>query len=290
MGELYNSQDGGYNWSCRTPPRLTSEFLAVQTMCPISTQECWLLTSYAHKDIRGLHTVDGGRTWKERCRFLARDGNIASENVCFVDSNNGWVTISEFHKGRDASRIHRTTDGGSHWSEHLIECTHPLIQCAFLNNQTGWIVEPRPTRDRSRYVTVIHSSTDGGITWRSSAKLNGRARSLYIKEAEVLFLCGKHGFLASSYDQAKTWAIRSPLTSLSLESIHFKGTTGIAVGHSDSIRSRRSTVFLLTRDSGQSWIRVASPVQAPLFRVYLKSWQTGIVASAEDLFAFQILT
>ncbi len=109
-GGIYNTTDGGNTWH-RQLAETTNNNVAIDSLYFISKQEGWAVgrlwpVNIARDEMRGLvlHTVDGGRTWKE---VRPAENELFYVQIRFTDALNGWLI------SRD--NVYRTQDGGLTW-------------------------------------------------------------------------------------------------------------------------------------------------------------------------------
>ncbi|SRR5216683_853026 len=286
---LLVTSDAGHTWQNRYPSGLDEQYLAPRLVHPVDSKNCWLLSTYVDKDVRCFQSSDSGRSWTERGRFFSEKYNIVGEDLLFANANKGWVLFSASSGGtRFYSTLYRTDDGGKHWSRVPLSASGRAQKIIFADSCRGWIAEVQFNKPRTQYRTIIHSTLDGGGTWRRISSLDGGVRDLYAASTGELFACGRKGMLATSPDSGKTWTILGSHTHMTLDCIHFRGSVGITVGTADSIRSKRSVVFLITRDGGRTWDRMASPIRASIIGIHLTAWDRGVMATAEALYQFRL--
>jgi photosystem II stability/assembly factor-like uncharacterized protein len=283
------TSDSGHTWHDRYPVGLDEQYLTPHLVHPVDSKNCWLLSTYVDKDVRCFQSSDSGRSWTERGRFFPERYNIVGEDLLFANANQGWVL---FFESRGGSRFHsslcRTEDGGKHWSRSTLTASGRPQKMTFADTCRGWIAEMQFNSPMTQCRTVIHSTSDGGITWDRTSLLDGGVRDLCVAPSGELFVCGRRGMLASSPDSGKTWTILRSHTRMTLESIHFQGSVGITAGTGDLIRSKRSVVFLLTKDGGRSWNRIESPIRSSIIGMHLTAWDRGVMATAEALYQFRL--
>lgn len=102
------------------------------------------------------HSGDGGATWSCGPSVDATfDG--ATE---FVNSRDGWVGGGEISPDVEGW-VHRTTDGGSTWSDRVLDIPWPVRQIEFLSKNVGWVAAG------NIYTGVggLYYTDDGGQTW-----------------------------------------------------------------------------------------------------------------------------
>jgi photosystem II stability/assembly factor-like uncharacterized protein len=173
--ELLHTADGGLHWANVTPP--TSSGRDVFEPAVLTSRIAWVelcgslkvVGTGAVNSCELLHTVDGGRNWKNLGGSLpSPDGNLA-----FIDAHHGWLMIATPAAGSENTWIHRTTDGGRTWVE-VASATYrsqaaglpfggDKSDIAFLTSITGWVTGYSIGCNRGTYLYVTQN---GGQTWR----------------------------------------------------------------------------------------------------------------------------
>lgn len=90
------------------------------------------------------HTTNSAATWSAQMK-LHSDG----QKIFFIDNNTGWILAQP--------RLYKTTDAGENWN---IINTQMGQYFTFANASTGWMASYPGAG-----VSVIHKTTDGGISW-----------------------------------------------------------------------------------------------------------------------------
>ena len=172
-----------------------------------------------------LHTVDGGKTWKDVTPEIVLNGSFGAS---FLDDNTAWVYAAD-SSGNVAS-LARTLDGGSTWETINRSLPPSFLSLAagmtFLNREEGW-AEVVDVGAGQAYIQ-IYTTRDGGSSW-NQVMLNNLRESTG-EPPGTLHLCNicsdnfyydpirqliTYGDLASdpvgkvrasiSFDQGKTW-------------------------------------------------------------------------------------
>jgi photosystem II stability/assembly factor-like uncharacterized protein len=286
--KLLVSVDGGKTWNDRYPKNFRSQYLTIQTISPLNAKTCWLVASYVGKDARCFKTEDGGNSWTERARFFPERDNILSVNFSFSDNLNGSFVFSAGRYDRYQSTLCKTVDGGERWSNLTLKTTGIVHGMAYIDSSRIWMVEVKFDKRRAKYFTSIHYSKDGGLRWSLVTNLREGIRDFYLLPDKRLFLCGQNGLIASLTAEDQPYETHKTHTRMTIESISFCGNIGIAAGNGGLIRSKRSVLFLLSRDTGRTWKRLESPIQASIESIHLTAWDRGLLATAEAITRFQI--
>ncbi|HEY5046457.1 MAG TPA: hypothetical protein VII49_00365 [Rhizomicrobium sp.] len=112
-------------------------------------------TAYA-SGINYCKSADTGATWS--CAPPA--DSVFDGPTEFVNDRMGWTGGGEISPSV-AGWLHRTTDGGTHWSGRVLNAPWPIRDIAFLNAKVGWAAGG----DIYAGVGGIYYSSDGGKTW-----------------------------------------------------------------------------------------------------------------------------
>jgi photosystem II stability/assembly factor-like uncharacterized protein len=107
-----------------------------------------------------FRTVDGAKHW-QRQLFRTADLGIAPE-IKFFDTKHGIVTTG------NPTRIYRTSDGGSSWSQVLLP-SGQYSSLQFTDPRHGWYLYGTPTPDSIDL--TLRATDDGGDTWRDVSQL-----------------------------------------------------------------------------------------------------------------------
>ncbi len=112
-------------------------------------------TAYA-SGINYCKSSDTGATWT--CGPPA--DSVFDGPTEFVSDTIGWTGGGEISPNVEGW-LHRTTDGGAHWSGRVLNSPWPIRQITFLNKKVGWAA------GGNIYTGVggIYFSSDGGKTW-----------------------------------------------------------------------------------------------------------------------------
>ena len=102
-GVIFKTENAGRSWSVL----LEKEDQLLKGADFVTENEIWVFLFYRDEV---LHTMDGGRTWKNV------RGMPKTANVQFSDSNHGWARINKgTYIDRPDCRIYYTIDGGKSW-------------------------------------------------------------------------------------------------------------------------------------------------------------------------------
>lgn len=216
--------------------------------------KCWAMgmsvgqTSGGGFDIRSrlISSSDGGKTWFwPQLQWIGKDWMFGKLDL--VSDNDMWLS-------NGAVVIVHSTDGGATfkaWKEPKLSATekfNSIADTAFLDDQTGFVVNSKSTVDENTKVETIEAAgafvktTDGGATW--TALFTGRAEAydrLEMKDANHGWLQGHTTsgiFLRRTRDGGQNWedvAIPAPTGVDAITSIDglwlFDAETGLMVGN-----------------------------------------------------------
>ena len=136
-GVIRHTSDGGLNWTAQS----SHVIYDLQAVHFVDGLEGWIVgvDPASFEIIKGvlLHTVNGGQTWNNL-------GNKGGWDVDFVGKASGWTLESHFYawEPQHHSSIHRTTDGGSTWTEIDTLWTgfgRSLRAIDFVSPGNGWL-------------------------------------------------------------------------------------------------------------------------------------------------------
>ena len=153
----------------------------------ISTSTGWILMN-AHL----YWTVDDGSHWTDITPALPNGASLLS--VTFLDAHTGWVLWSRPDPtGGLSLQVTSTSDGGAHWSNHLIQdlastdldVNLERARMDWLDANLGWVMVTRQTGASFSAGALFHTA-DGGRTWiRSAPPAGGLVGFVKIGRAHV---------------------------------------------------------------------------------------------------------
>jgi photosystem II stability/assembly factor-like uncharacterized protein len=190
-----------------------------------------------------LRTSDGGRS------FAAADipPGISLLKGVAVRGSHGWAVGI---RGRGGGAIVATDDAGRHWTiERLPRGTSGLDSVSFVDRDHGLAVGGR----------TILSTTDGGHTWRSEARLTAYFFDVAFVSRSHGWAVGEVGSQAGVFvttDRGHSWLRQRVFTpGGTLFRVQFStATNGWAAG---TIRERGGRALLLsTKNGGHTWTRI----------------------------------
>ncbi len=143
-GKLWTTNDAGRSWS--NPDSSNIDSLVVYGFIECDTNQFW---KFGRTNGNGLHygiaqySSDGGRHWSIRCSDQSTNNFYYGT---FTDPNHGWLFKSD--------SLLRTTDGGVHWTAHLLVPYSSPSMISFVDSLHGWV-----------FLRALRRTTDGGVTW-----------------------------------------------------------------------------------------------------------------------------
>jgi len=208
---------------------------------------------------------DGGDTWNRQDSGV----EVLLGDAVFVSHNEGWAV------GVAGTIIH-TTDGGKTWKKQASSTDRDLFNVFFLDAQNGWAV--------GEYGTLIHTG-DGGKTWAKQVEPNDALyNNVFFADQQTGWVVGEFGTILHTTDGGKTWTQQEcqdivPVVSAkewdrpkpALYGIFFRDrNTGWITG--------MDGVIIQTTDSGQTWKKLHSGTDKPIYSVLVngtRGWAVG---------------
>lgn len=173
------TEDGGQNWSERTPPEpapAPPADVLVAWAYFASPQSAWaIFVPEGPPPVDApvvWRTQDGGNSWQSSTPLpiTGDESWFQPESFTFIDENTGWLLV---HVGagmsHDYSDLFFTQDGGQNW-ERIIDPYGSGLQSlhntglAFADAQFGWV-----TKDNIGVMpgAFLEQTLDGGLTWEN---------------------------------------------------------------------------------------------------------------------------
>jgi photosystem II stability/assembly factor-like uncharacterized protein len=282
-GELWRTEDGGSNWNKLSGEVIGGKFMAVSF---IDSRHGWA----ANYEGQVWRTEDGGQTWAFLSHPRGGEHNdnepfFLPQQMLFVDESRGWLI--------DAFAVWRTEDGGLSWEVSLSSNDTPEFktwqptEIVFINSDVGWV---------SGTDGSVHSTKDGGKTWRSKAVGWGTTLdSISFVDERTGWLGGTPaGDIYRSDNGGDSWSKQSPriggLKYAGIYGVHFLNRSeGWAVGRNwaDGGEGYKSAV-LHTRDGGQNWQDVSVGETEPFFdRIHFVDARCGWLFSRDNVYRTQ---
>lgn len=202
------------------------------------------------------------------------------KSVFFSDPQHGWALGSFFTPRGHVLTLHRTVDGGRHWSRirppqdarlagppyaHLWRPPHPhplgVHDVRFATPRTGWVFGPS-----------LFATTNAGSTWRvlHPGGYVWQLRPSHHGVVAVLRVCrgsghGCHLSIRSSTNGGRAWVtlVRFPAFEGGQAALERSGRALWALSYTRSDEWSHSQGLLIrSTDGGQTWSRQQSPCHA----------------------------
>ncbi len=240
FGKIYQTEDGGRNWTKVSGPGAPDGFTQQgEDLLGVSTPNP--LTTIVVGSSRAIYrTADGGATWSSpanRVRTLRA--------VSFTDARNG-TAVGDF------GAIVRTTDGGQTWVAQVSGTTEELRGVAFTDANTGTAVgdgNPNPFRPQFEREAVILRTTDGGQTWmKQDSGTTAPLRSVFFSDANTGTAVGVSATILRTTDGGTTWRKQDAPQGAG----GFLWDVCFSDANAGTIVGARGTI-LTTTDGGETW-------------------------------------
>ncbi|RPI13996.1 MAG: T9SS C-terminal target domain-containing protein [Ignavibacteriae bacterium] len=133
--------------------------------------------------------------------------------IDFLDNNNlkGWTGGGQISPSA-AGWCHRTTDGGSLWSDRLFNFPYPIRTIKFINDGTGFAIGGNVYQDAGG----IYSSINGGLNWTLDISTSAEMFALDYKQVAL--------------DSIDVWCVGSTGGATGYTGKLYKGRFGILTG------------------------------------------------------------
>jgi len=214
-GVILKTSDGGINWVSKQ----SGTTFDLKSVCFTDINNATAV-GYDYNQTSGkfegliLRTIDGGISWFTQ--FF--DANGVIQDVAFFDSSNG-IAVGEY-------KIHRTTDGGTTWTQQTSGIALRAVH--FIDSYNIFAIG---------YYEEGIKTTDGGSTWSTKYLCN------YLYGCSCIFsnlsfsktgkgiIVGRCGIIFRTYDNGTTWQNGSTGTRGNFKDVHFtNANNGIVVG------------------------------------------------------------
>lgn len=252
-GAIYRTTDGGETWK-KLAVEVLKPFEQVSFLSPTLG---WGLTD---KIVYG--TEDGGRVWARQYK-----GDASLNSLFVLDESFGWVL------GDNGTILH-TSQGGYRqeldsgqledtWIPQNSSTDENLIDAAFIDAQTGWVVGENST--------IIHT-VNGGAEWvAQSSNTGSRISAVAFSDSRSGWVIGNNGMILGTTDGGQSWLPRISGTGKKLNDIAVSGPVIWVVGDGGTI--------LNSRDGGHTWSARPGPnnLGNNLNRVAFENGDNGII-------------
>ncbi len=148
-GEIYNTTDGGVNWSLQDSTSKTNQ-LPLRDIQFTTADSGWAVGGIAGNSIL-LRTINGGTTW-ESITFPTNFTSASISEIHMLNSKTGW-----FVGGNNGpAYVAKTTDGGATWIDQTPDNEHIGFKSLdMVNDSLGFLVG-----DDGKF----YKTDNGGIT------------------------------------------------------------------------------------------------------------------------------
>jgi photosystem II stability/assembly factor-like uncharacterized protein len=278
-GAILRTTDGAQHWLIRMPEIGSADVIAAAF---VNSDVARLLTAILpgstganSETVQAWATEDGGTTWTREGNFVG-DGipaNLPSGSLDFVDTEDGWFSLSEGAGGSSTMDVYRTQNAGASWRHVVATSFMPSpgqtsdisLGCdknpaVFSDASTGWI-----TAGCAGGPAVLYVSHDGGVSWRTQSLGNTASEFGYstyppqfVSPTTGYMIGIKGGSVSSTVvvftttDGGRTWSQwHTPETTL-IASAFVNATDGWAL-MTPSDTSNDDTSLWATNDAGRTW-------------------------------------
>ncbi|MEW5799227.1 MAG: T9SS type A sorting domain-containing protein [Bacteroidota bacterium] len=246
-GVVYRTTNGGTTWT-----GTNSGKGYIRAIGFADTLKGWIGTFSLLRPL--CSTTDGGITWSD---VDLPGSDTAAAGVC------GIYVLDSLHifavgQYSGPAQFIKTSDGGKSWSVFMLDSVaHGLVDCYFLNPDTGFAVGHIGTSVVSTKQSVILQTTDGGTTWMRiyvSDRYYTNAWKIFFVNGNVAYVASETysqtilPYLARTIDSGKTWtSLPSP--------IDMQGVGFISPEH--GWVSGWGSTFYETTDSGKTFTKLS---------------------------------
>jgi photosystem II stability/assembly factor-like uncharacterized protein len=233
-GIILRTTDIGVTWIEQTSPPAMLQYWKI--LCFTDSLTGFAVGLYSNL----IGTTDGGINWFE-IQDLYGFGYRVVTDICFVDSNIGYVVGGKYHPSFPYDVIIKTTDGGITWNKQESYEVNTLYAICFTDSLNGNVV--------GDYGLILRT-TDGGNTWNNQSSVT--RNNLY----EVCFADKYYGMalgvepwefgahiLIRTTDGGNNWLLATEVSSHNAVSLA-DSNNGIAVGFD---------IISKTTDGGITW-------------------------------------
>ena len=215
----------------------------------LTTTEGWSVShpiTGDHANI--LHTINGGKTWKQQGGLFRQLGGIS-----FADVLHGVAVGNEYRF---------TVDGGKTWQQSN-SLSGTMYDVDLVDQNTGYACG----------FGEVRKTTDGGVTWvKQSIPLFGNFVGIDFVSATTGWVVGAEGSVYNTTNGGATWVRQRHDSSKFFTGVSFvSATEGWVCGNS---------TILHTTDGGATWVTQSVPAGADEIEVRFVDSQNGWAAGA----------
>jgi photosystem II stability/assembly factor-like uncharacterized protein len=228
QGKIFKTVDAGVTW-LPVNSSLAVDYYAIQFTNTT--------TGYAVASTGVMKTIDGGNNWVQASGTFG-----VGNNSLYVFSPSTVITCG------DHGDVHKTTNGGSNWTNYSVNYNQAFRGITFSSTGKGFIAV------EGTY--SLWTSTNSGQNWQSSNPVNSFAGEAIIFNGSIGYLVGSNNSGATvcrSTDDGQTWVEVAQnfqlgaFFSVSFANSSIGYATGYHVGPPDHAFSYK------TIDGGLSW-------------------------------------
>lgn len=233
-GTIVKTIDGGKNWILQNSRTISD----LHSIYFINANIGYTCGNAIYK------TIDGGLNWKPQT-----DSIYGFNSIYFLDSINGYA-VSGWYS--ETSKIFKTVNGGTTWTESLVNSS--LLSIFFVDKNTGYGVG---------FYGAILKTIDGGATWNSQTISNYQQTlfSVFFTDSNNGYAVGVKSIIGpidsdssiifKTIDGGTTWTSHLNGMTNWLYSVYFiDSSTGYAVGGNGGDKG----AILKTTNAGVTWI------------------------------------
>jgi len=290
---VWHTVDGGYSWNEQVFP---DDIGLIHCIYFLDSLKGWAVgvrnDSMDHRVesyCAAYYTEDGGQTWIEK---FSPDLELVITDICFADSNNGWMVGFKSNLTITGGTIFRTEDGGEKWERLAPE--YVLWDVDFLDSLNGYAVG---SMYGAAWGPPVLRTMDGGDTWETIHMRKHDEHGLYGLEVfeNSVIAVGDRGYIISSDDPwgqmglphgENLFSQKTINTLYEFEDIFFiNSKKGWICGKKSYGPEEWAQVILMTDDGGNSWTEsylLTTDYAAYRFRLdaiqfvsETKGWATG---------------
>lgn len=203
------------------------------------------------------YTTDGGETWLDENIYTGYDFDV--RDIQFFDINHGIIA---------GDKVIRTSDGGLTWQYATPAGTGDYYDIEYLSENIVFIAGSNNNGN-----TALYKSTDGGLSWTSDNIGDfGYAKDLLFIGSDTAFLVCNNTIL-KSFDGFITWdtAVINNTGYYSLNAVYFVQNIGYAIGDGEFNNLFKS------KDGGNTWNPVNSYTTSALNGIYFSNSLNGMI-------------
>ncbi len=256
-GKIFQSTDGGENWSVMNTP-VSATLRAARF---VDQDNGWA----AGSDSTILKTTDAGMTWE--LFDLDYNGDFSD---LYAWSDSLAIVVGE------SGAIYKTTDGGASWTPGTIDTESDINAVHFANSDTGYVAGD---------AGFLARTIDGGTSWSVlDTVVLSNLNDIYFLDGKAGYTVGRSGRILFTNDAGATWTEQVSGESGTLNAVFF-------VNNDQGYVSTRGKV-LITDDGGQNWTVQNTPSGNNLLDVYFDDEGNGWVVGSNGniLFMSSMLT